>query len=189
MGQQVLKDINWWRIYLPEYNSTSIMWLAQELQADALIATDSCLKGIGGYSEGRFFHAEVPQFIQSDDRYSIVHLELIALVIGVRLWGNKVRGVRYAVNCDNEAVVHVVNKGASKDPILLDWLRELAFECAVMDCQVEARFILGRTNRIPDILSRWTINKSYRQQFQEIRQPHWQEEEVTDEWFKQMHNW
>ena len=84
---EVKRDINWWRIYLPKYNQVSIMWMACEPEPDAIFATDSCLQGMGGLSRDKYFHAEIPQHLRESVEHSIVHYEMIALVIGMRLWG------------------------------------------------------------------------------------------------------
>ena len=86
--------------------------------------------------------------------------------------GTGMTGRRFTVNCDNEAVVNVVNKGAAKDKILLQWLRELARECALAQCEMVTVFLPGVMNRIPDILFRIPINRKFKQQFDELKQEH-----------------
>ena len=119
VDQEVKKDTRWWKQFMPLYNGTYIMWMVQELEGDALMATDSCLEGVGGCSRGRYFYAAIPKELQENKNCSIVHFELIALVIGVWLWAKDLEGHRFMVNCDNEAVVKVINKGATRDSILL----------------------------------------------------------------------
>ena len=45
------KDIQWWRMFLPLYNSTSLMWMHQNLVPDRLLATDASLQGMGAVSK------------------------------------------------------------------------------------------------------------------------------------------
>ena len=56
---------------------------------------------------------------------------------------------------DNGAVSIIINTGRSRDPKLQDCLRELAFTAAMGEFQIKAVHILGRDNRILDLLSRW----------------------------------
>ena len=172
---EMRKDINWWRKFLPVYDQVSIMWMDQQVSPDALLATDSCLTGIGGFSQGQFFHAVIPEHVTNNETYCIAHLELLAIIIALKVWGGKFKGIRFTLHCDNSAVVEVINHGTASDEGLQELLRQLAFQCAVGQFEVVAVHLKGNLNRIPDWLSRWHLGKQYKEQFDEVKQPYWQE--------------
>ena len=64
-----------------------------------------------------FNHSWVSQkwdgFVKQCDP-SIEYLELFALTVAIDLWGHKFCNHRITIFCDNQAVVHMVNKSAAK---------------------------------------------------------------------------
>ena len=63
---------------------------------------------------------------------------------------------------DNEAVATILNTGASREPLLQNILREIAFITATNQFVIRARHIAGVTNRVPDWLSRWHTQEARR---------------------------
>ena len=49
VDMETVKDLRWWRKFLPIYNSTAVMWLEVISQPDAIISTDTCLTGVGEF--------------------------------------------------------------------------------------------------------------------------------------------
>ena len=135
------KDIQWWKKFLPIYDSVSIMWMDQQTIPDAVISSDASLAGIGAVGPTKYFHAKLLQQRRHHKGYGIVQFEMMALVIAIRKWSDLVKGYRFAINCDNMACVEIINRGKSRDPVLQDWLRELTYICAVGKCEVVAKYI------------------------------------------------
>jgi hypothetical protein len=81
------------------------------------------------------------------------------------MWGNQWLGKRIIVKCDNEASVIVMNSGRSKDPFMQACLRELAFVSARYQVEVRGEHVAGISNRIPDALSRWSLDPKYSEEF------------------------
>ena len=177
---QVRKDLEWWRSFLRQYNGSSIMWMCEKNMVDEWFATDACLKGAGGFCQGNYYHITFPKKIFDWGDVNIAHLELLAIIIGVRLWKNLVKGMKFVVGCDNEAVVTIINMGRSRNELLQTLLRELMYNLAQLDSQIHAKFIRGEDNRLPDILSRWTLDKKYQLQFQKLKQESWKEWQVQE---------
>ena len=44
------RDIRWWRIYLPQFNGTCVLWMTQVKKPGETAASDSCLMGMGAIS-------------------------------------------------------------------------------------------------------------------------------------------
>ncbi|CAG2231697.1 unnamed protein product [Mytilus edulis] len=92
-------------------------------------------------------------------------LELLSVIVCLKLWGQ--RGRKICIQCDNMVSVQVINQGKSRSRFLQACLREICFICAIKECELRAIHIDGIENRLPDMLSRWSLSDSYSVQFYE----------------------
>jgi len=164
VSAEFLDDVRWWHRYLPEFNGISLISLETWSSPDEIIASDACLLGCGATCGREFFHREFPEVIVQQLLH-INALELLALVVAISLWGNKLNGKKLTVYCDNSATVWVINTGKTRDRVMQVLLRELCFVCATNNLEVFARHIPGVLNRVPDMLSRWAISAELRNKF------------------------
>ena len=149
---QTKKDIEWWKNFLPTYNGVSIMWLDQFLEPDFVVATDACKSGLGGVCGNEYFHFK----LRGDYlNYNIAYLEVLAVIMALKCWKNKLRGKSIVMKCDNMSVVQVINGGRSRDLVLQAAMREVIYLAAVGEFNVHLEHIMGVSNRVPDWLSRW----------------------------------
>lgn len=81
------------------------------------------------------------------------------------MWGDKFKGKRILIFCDNEASVKVINSGSSKDAFMQNCLRELCFIAAIHQFEIRAKHILGEENRLADYLSRWHTHTKFSKLF------------------------
>ena len=169
MPEQVLRDLCWWKKFLYTYNGKSIMWLVHKEKIDNLVATDASLMGLGGFSHGNYFRKNVNMEhlgIEYGHELNIAHLELLAIIVAVRIWKDTIRGKKFVISCDNQAVVMIINHGRSRNQLLQNMLRQLMYELAMLDAELHVKHIFGVSNTIPDILSRWNQHKKFRTQFE-----------------------
>ena len=176
------KDVNWWSNYLVEFNGTSIMWLQEEYTPDTLLATDSSLVG-GGVCQDQFFRCSFPQWLKDNQDINITHYEILVAIEGIKLWSDRLKGHRFTIQCDNQAVVSVINTGKAKDHMLQDCLCELAFVTAKVGCWVKASYIRSKDNTLPDWLSCWDISEKAREQFKKANEKLGLKRQVIDENF------
>ena len=174
---------------MSEYNGASIMWMVQRDIVNEFIASDASLQGVGGYSEKKFFHCEIPQSIRDQTGIHIAHFELWAIIIAVKIWKDDITGQRFVMGCDNQAVVTIVNTGRSRDELLQTLLRELVYVVASSQAEIVMRYVPSGQNLIPDLLSRWSLHPKYQQQFEKLHEPDWKEEYVTPEYFNLVSDW
>ena len=181
VDEEFSKDVMWWSSLLEWYNGVSIIPDVLWAKPDSVLATDACLEGAGGVNLVRreFFHFVFPDWVLAQQHHINV-LELVVLTVAVKLWGEDLLGMKVQVKCDNEATVSVVNTGRSRDPVMLAWLRELAFESAKSQCHVRAVHIAGSENRLPDLLSRWHLSRDSESKFRELAQGEWVERPVEE---------
>ena len=162
-----LKDILWWQKYLEVYSGVSIMYLENWSKPDSQLACDACLHGCGGWSGNEAFHSPFPEKIIHLQLH-INALELLCIVVALKVWGHRLTGKRMLIHCDNMTSVTVLNSGRTRDSFLQACLREIAFICALCQCEVRAVHIPGEQNRIPDLLSRWNLHEKYSNEFCEV---------------------
>ena len=172
------------------YNGQSIMWLEQCEGIDKTFSTDACLEGIGGHCFNRYFHKELPAWVfEMGKNVHIVHLELLAIVVGVRLWKKLLTGQRFVVGCDNQAVVTIINTRRSKNKLLQVLLRELMFALATAEAELFAVHVMGSSNEISDTLSRYHLHVKYQEKFNKLKGSDWEQDVVDDKLLKLSYNW
>lgn len=92
--------------------------------------------------------------------------------------------------CDNAVSVEVINHGRSRSRFLQACLREIAFICAVQECEIKAVHVKGENNRISDLLSRWDLSPLYQSEFFHLVNRNFYQEIVIDDFlFRFQHDW
>ena len=163
----VKKDVLWWHKFLPQYNGVSLMLYEEWSNPDEICSSDACLHSCGGFSSGKFFHSIFPESFKAK-KYSITILEMFAIIICLKLWGEHFKGKRIQMFCDNQAVCTVVNQGKSKCEVLQDCLREIAFLAAKNEFQIRLVHLDSASNRLADHLSRIDLDESHKDRFFEL---------------------
>lgn len=162
--EELKKDLRWWYIFLPRFNSVAMMDLQEWGDPDSLVASDSCLTGCGSFSEGKYVHTVFPDFIL-DQKLHINCLELLAIMVTVKLWGKFWKGKKIVLYTDNQNSCRALNTGSSRNPFMQSCLREICFFAAIGEFQIRAKEISGILNRIPDYLTRYHESPKYRDMF------------------------
>ena len=161
------KDLKWWSRFIKEFNGVSFIPPILWTEPDLTLSTDSCLTGCGGVSAKEFFHVTFPKSILDQD-LPIHALEMLAVLIGVRIWGQYCTGLRVQIYCDNEACVKVINSSKTKDAFLASCLRELWLEVSKYGFELRAIHLAGEENRVADWLSRWDVHAKYQRFFNDF---------------------
>ena len=161
------KDLKWWARFVEKYNGVSFIPASLWSEPDVTFATDSCLVGCGGFFDGEYFHTSFPEII-SRQQLPIHCLEMLTVLIGIRIWGVRLGGLKVQIFCDNEPAVRVINSGRTRDSFMGSCIRELWLEVAKFGFQLRAVHLPGEDNRVPDWLSRWECGQEYRDLFREF---------------------
>ncbi len=128
-------------------------------EPNEVVGSDACLLGRGEWFKGKNVHFEFPEFIRSQSLH-ISALELLTVIMCAKLWGSEWKGQRIMIACDNKILIDVVNEGRARDKFLLMCMRELVWLAATFEFEIRTRNISGMTNRLPDLLSRWSFSSS-----------------------------
>ena len=88
---------------------------------------------------------EIPNF-----HLTIVHLEMLNVIIASRLWSIQWCHMRITIFCDNYSVVQVIMSGKTNDPFLALCIRNIWLLTAHNDIELLIRHIPGINNTIAD---------------------------------------
>ena len=92
---------------------------------------------------------------------TIVHLEMLNILVAIRTWGRAWSGTTVRIRCNNQAVVSVLNTSRTRDTILAAISRNILMETAEKDICLRTFHIRGQDNQRADTLSRWYIANGF----------------------------
>ena len=166
LDEQFKKDLLWWDVFLERFDGISIIPMFNWNGPDKILQVDACLNGCGGWSDGEFFHKRFPQWLQKHKEVSINEKETMALIVGLKLWREKIRNKHLLVFCDNQAMVNIVNMGRASNIFAQSCLREICFITASVNAVVKVVHCRGVENKVADFLSRWDEDPKYKDLFE-----------------------
>ena len=162
------RDLNWFLKFLPYFNGTAFF---NHTPIKKVIELDACLEGLGAIFENQVYSIQVPKNFEN---YTIVHLEILNILVALRVWCNQWKTNKILLKCDNQAVVSVLNSGKTQDLTLGAMARNISMLLAIYDIELQVIHILGADNKVADILSRWFITENPdRKLYQFIKNPLW----------------
>ena len=90
---------------------------------------------------------------------SIAFLEFFPVVVAVKCWGALLANHKVLFNCDNTAVVCIINKQTSGCPRIMHLLRMFVLECLKYNIVFKAVHVPGTHNVRADALSRFQMQR------------------------------
>ena len=145
-------DIRWWGEFAEAWNGISMMVRADKLHPQLFITSDASGSwGYGAYCGDSWFQFS---WVEGMEGLHITIKELIPVVMAAAIWGLDWAGKSVRLQCDNAAVVAIVNSGSSRDQDAMHLLRCLAFITATFGFTLSASHIRGVDNDLADALSR-----------------------------------
>ena len=160
------KDLNWFLEFIPKFNGKAFIShqpITEEIELDA------SLQGLGARWGNQVYSIPIPLGYEN---MSIVHLEMLNILVAIRVWGPHWNGKAIRISCDNQAVVMVLNSGKTRDLTLAAIARNIFMEVVHFDIFLKTVHIMGVHNEIADSLSRWTISEHFRQKFYQLLPQH-----------------
>jgi hypothetical protein len=155
-------DLNMWLDFFSNYNGVSVFhdrfWVSN---ADCELYTDAAgALGFGCYFRGRWCAAAWPQeWLASDVSVDITVLELFPIVVAIDIWGSLLLNKKIKFNCDNQAVVHIINSMTSRSDKVMVLVRMLTVLCLKYNMVLQAAHVPGVCNAICDSLSRFQFRR------------------------------
>ena len=105
LEQNFHRDLNWFRKFLPQFNGTAFF---NNSPVQMTIELDACLVGLGAICINQVYAIKIPK---NYENYSIVHLEMLNILVALRVWAKQWASKKILLKCDNQAVVLVLNSG------------------------------------------------------------------------------
>ena len=149
LTQAFRRDLRWFAKFVDKYNGVSMY---NHRRVDHVIELDACLDGLGGVWKNYVYHIPIPRHYLG---LTIVHLEMINILVALKIFGPFWANKKVLVKCDNQAVVAVLTHSKTKNPFSATCARNVWLLAALYDLEVTYVHIRGKHNVIADLLSRW----------------------------------
>ena len=120
----------------------------------ASIKLDASLQGLGAVWGDQMYAITVPLGYHD---FQIIHLEMLNILVAPRVWGSQWCNKLISIACDNQAVVHVLNLGKTRDFTLAAIACNAQLQLASHNIEIGVVHISGKINTMADLLSRWVI--------------------------------
>ena len=149
LNQQFFADLNWFLTFLDTYNDTTYYNITEQ---DAQVYLDASLTGLGGVYGSFVYTLQIPRGFRD---YSIVHLEILNILVACKIWASRWENKKIQIFCDNLAVVEVLMSGRTRDETLAICALNIWLLSALYNIHFTFSHIAGVQNTIADLLSRW----------------------------------
>ena len=149
-----------WGSFLQKFNGKALLRFSPErcpASVSVSVATDASLKGFGGHWGTRYIMGEFPKEWVSLD---IEALEMYAVLATVGSYSEDFKDRVVLLHCDNEALVHCLNKLTSKNRRVMLFMRPYVLLLLSKNIMVRAVHIRSEDNVISDSLSRLQVAKT-----------------------------
>ena len=153
LTKSVKEDLDLWLNFLEGHNGR-VLFLDQALTMahDINLFTDA--SGSIGYGAIFGTHWFCGPWSAWWINHNITLLELYPVVLALEVWGPLLSQKRILLHTDNQALVAVLQKQSSKEPLVMVLVRRLVLCCLKHNLVLTAEHIAGKDNTIADALSR-----------------------------------
>ena len=145
------KDLLWWSTFLETFNGRSAVLDQQPLFS---VFTDGCDDAAGGSFGCDWFYFNWKQDLPEAATLHINEKEVLAVVLaaqrGAKFWVNK----RIILHSDNMVTVASINKGTSRNKMIMRCIRRLFWLSATYNFHLTCRHLRGYLNVASDSASR-----------------------------------
>lgn len=155
MDGNLLSDIEWFRVFLSEYNGRSLI---VEDAPHRTVEADSCLTAGGGCMGSLCYHYLYPP--EQAATMHISQLEAWNCLIAARVFLSDAYDECVMICCDNEAAVSSLSSGRARDNVLLAVARAFWFFAARRNLKFIFTHVPGVSMTTADALSRQHISEN-----------------------------
>lgn len=148
--REVKADVDWWLRFLSTFNGTMEMVDSRPLTP---IYTDACPVACGGVFRNEFVYLPFASWPEAEP-LSINMKETLAVEVALRHWAPHLRNKKVLLHVDNQSAVYILNKGASKDKVVMESLRRLFWLSSTYNFRLMAVYYPGVENCYADAISR-----------------------------------
>ena len=123
---------------------------------DCSVWTDASFEAAGAFFHGdwRYFN-----FVAESDLLTDLHInykEVLAVVMAAENWSNQWSNRCSIIHSDNQAAVSIINKGSTKNPIVMHYLRRLFWFSADFNFHITAKYVEGAKRGAKNVIKEIT---------------------------------
>ena len=144
-------DIQWWDEFMYSFNGSALIL---DDVPKTIVYTDACDQAGGGHCDGDWFYCNWSVDVPEIQDLHINVKELMAVIVAARHWCHLWANKRVLVMSDNSTTVAGVNRGSSRSPVIMKYLRYMFWLSAVYNFRLTAMHIPGADNVLADKISR-----------------------------------
>ncbi|KAK3089099.1 hypothetical protein FSP39_000774 [Pinctada imbricata] len=167
LNSEARADIQAWLIFIKHFNGKALILEDKWYTSSHLnLHTDASNIGFGGTFQTQWFYGSW------NYEWTDLHItvkELFPIVLALELYSHIIENNCIEFFSDNMAVVHIINKQTSKDPVIMKLVRRLVITALKHNILFKATHIPGTTNIASDKLARLQI-KEFRDRFPQMNQ-------------------
>ena len=152
LSQAFHLDLNWWVTYMEIFHGKIITECFD--RPEVAMEIDSCSSASGVVFGDDWLFADWKADCHLAAGAHINHKEAFTVVLAARRWGHLWRGKMVTIYTDNQAAMHMLNKGTTGEDLMMSGLRELFWLSVVFDFRWQARYLKGQSNIFADTISR-----------------------------------
>ncbi|MEW8547235.1 MAG: reverse transcriptase domain-containing protein [Candidatus Thiodiazotropha sp.] len=151
LDSMVKADILWWHTFLSTFNGRSMLLDKQPIEC---VSTDACDEAAGGSFGLDWFYFNWNQDLPCASKFHINEKEVLAVVLAAQRWAPFWRNRRVILYSDNSVTVACLNKGTSRNSIVMKCIRFLFWLSAAYNFHLTCKHIPGIRNVSADAASR-----------------------------------
>ena len=151
ISPEMRKDFLWWSNFLQTFNGKST---ALDKQPFYGVFTDACDDAAGGSFGSDWYYFNWEHDLPEASTLHINEKEVLAVVLAAQRWSKYWVNKRIVLHSDNMVTVASINKGTSKNKMVMQCLRRLFWLSATHNFHMTARFLPGFLNIVADSASR-----------------------------------
>ena len=144
-------DLLWWKDYLTVFNGKS--WLCG-FKRWVNVYVDACGKAAGMVWGRDWLYCNWALDMPELDSQHINVKETVAIGLAVRRWAPLWSGCSVMIHSDNVTALCALNKGSSRSPVAMKFVREIFWLSAVFNFKIRGAHVPGVMNRAADAVSR-----------------------------------
>ena len=151
LSEEFFKDLAWWLDFLEVFNGQCSF---HDTRPVTNIHTDACSSGIGAVFENDWFYSNLWVDAPALAGLHINYKEALCIVFALERWAPYLSNKVVHIHCDNTAAVGMLNKGSSRNPLMMTYLRRLFWCSAIYNFRLKVFHVPGAQNVVADHVSR-----------------------------------
>ena len=151
ISPEMRKDLLWWSTFLETFNGRSAVLDQQPLFS---VFTDACDDVAGGSFGCDWFYFNWKQDLPEAATLHINEKEVLAVVLAAQRWAKFWVNKRIILHSDNMVTVASINKGTSRNKMIMRCIRRLFWLSATYNFHLTCRHLRGYLNVAADSASR-----------------------------------